>query len=847
MTAIGAVVAGTMGLAAIPVASAAPKARASDSGNAGTCVLGNGSGSIKHVIYLQFDNVHLRRDNPNVPSDLEQMPHLLNFLKGNGTVLNKQYTVLISHTAAGMTSSLTGLYPDRMGLTVSNSYDYYNSAGVPSFTSGFKYWTAPVAAGVDNHPNMVNGDSGQPKNTPAPWVTYTRAGCDVGDVSMANTVLENANAAKFAAGPTDLTAPAPAQSTVLSVFSTRGFTVGEQVTLDQDANQETATIASVDFQNRKLNLAAPLQHDHAAGVQVWAPPVTPDPTGDLTNAFGAGTAPWQEGVDSQQAPFGSARANKSTTDFVGIAVHCAQTSSSVCANNSDAFPDKLPDEPHGYNGYQALFGAKFVDPSITNGSPAVNDINGQPITDSFGQPGFPGFDAMPASTTLGYIAQMQEAGIPVTYGYISDTHDDHTGQCDGGGGAFGPGEGVPAGSQPGCLGYEAQLKSYDDAFGKFFDRLQRDGITQRNTLFVVTSDENDNFAGQQAQACDGVTTPCQYAHGQFDLTNGGQSVSSWTGPSTWPPTAAGGLPLVGEVGYNINYLLGKTLTNKTPFDISFDSAPSFYIDGQPQAVDGSGNVLSPPNQTLRDFEHAAANLQAFNPYVNSNGLSPVARYLVDGPTLKALHMINADPQRTMSFTMFSEPSYFFETFSPCTRPSQGCVNSGFAWIHGDYANQIGQTWLGVVGPGVRDGGVDNHTWTDHTDIVPTVNALLGLHADYTPDGRVITEILRQQDGQGEDAWPGQSSQLLGAVYKQLDAPYGAFNHELVVASTNGIKADDATYISTERAIQSLTTARDALVAQIRDVLNGGGHDQGDNEQLIRRGFELFGRAAALAR
>jgi hypothetical protein len=29
---------------------------------------------IKHVIYIQFDNVHFTRDNPNVPSDLEQVP-----------------------------------------------------------------------------------------------------------------------------------------------------------------------------------------------------------------------------------------------------------------------------------------------------------------------------------------------------------------------------------------------------------------------------------------------------------------------------------------------------------------------------------------------------------------------------------------------------------------------------------------------------------------------------------------------------------------------------------------------------------------------------------------------------
>ncbi len=39
------------------------------------------SGSVKHVIYLVFDNTHFNRDRPNVASDLEQMPHLLNFLK----------------------------------------------------------------------------------------------------------------------------------------------------------------------------------------------------------------------------------------------------------------------------------------------------------------------------------------------------------------------------------------------------------------------------------------------------------------------------------------------------------------------------------------------------------------------------------------------------------------------------------------------------------------------------------------------------------------------------------------------------------------------------------------------
>ncbi len=36
-----------------------------------------------------------------------------------------------------------------------------------------------------------------------------------------------------------------------------------------------------------------------------------------------------------------------------------------------------------------------------------------------------------AENTLGEVAQMQEAGIPVTFGYISDAHDFHgvSGRC----------------------------------------------------------------------------------------------------------------------------------------------------------------------------------------------------------------------------------------------------------------------------------------------------------------------------------------------------------------------------------------------------------------------------------
>src|SRR5438093_791900 len=147
-----------------------------------TCSLGQ-DGKIKHVIYIQFDNTHFRRDNPNVPSDLEQMPHLLNFLKGNGTFLTNDHTVLISHTATGILTSLTGVYPDRMGQPVSNSFRYFKPDGNTNSGVSFAYWTAPLftppspsnTPPFDTTPEMINE---QGKIAPAPWVPYTRAGCD---------------------------------------------------------------------------------------------------------------------------------------------------------------------------------------------------------------------------------------------------------------------------------------------------------------------------------------------------------------------------------------------------------------------------------------------------------------------------------------------------------------------------------------------------------------------------------------------------------------------------------------------------------------------------------------------
>jgi hypothetical protein len=82
------------------------------------CQLGSPGGQIKRVVNIVFDNVHLRRDNPDVPSDLEQMPSLLNFIQSNGVISGNHHTPLISHTATDILTAQTGVYGDRMGIPV---------------------------------------------------------------------------------------------------------------------------------------------------------------------------------------------------------------------------------------------------------------------------------------------------------------------------------------------------------------------------------------------------------------------------------------------------------------------------------------------------------------------------------------------------------------------------------------------------------------------------------------------------------------------------------------------------------------------------------------------------------
>ena len=218
-------------------------------------------------------------------------------------------------------------------------------------------------------------------------------------------------------------------------------------------------------------------------------------------------------------------------------------------------------------------------------------------------------------------------------------------------------------------------------------------------------------------------------------------------------------------------------------------------------------------------------------------------------------MVNSDPKRTPSFTLFGDDDFFFQIGNVCKGPAPDpgvpeCVNPGFAWNHGDDQDEIGNTWFGMVGPGVDRHGIDSKTWSDHVDLRPTINALLGLQDNYTDDGRVVTQVL--DDRAVPKGLDDNSVAKLGASYKQINAPFGQFADDTLVASTAALKTSDAQkYESIETAIANLTLTRNVLAGEIRQALNDASSGNGriDDDQArawIKRAQNLLDQAHALA-
>jgi hypothetical protein len=280
--------------------------------------------------------------------------------------------------------------------------------------------------------------------------------------------------------------------------------------------------------------------------------------------------------------------------------------------------------------------------------------------------------------------------------------------------------------------------------------------------------------------------------------------------------------------------------------------------GGPTAVAGCGHLPRRAAGTGRGrtrrcaLERTTAGLTGDN--LASGQTQRLTRYLADPVEMKILHMVTGDPKRTPSLVTFGNDNFWL------TSGSAGCGKSCFtqpkggdAWNHGTTSAQINTTWLGMVGPGVAQLGIDNAVWSDHSDTQPTMMALLGLGEHYLPDGRVLGEIFDPSAlPPGMRAHRGTVLRM-GKTFTQLEAPVGAFGMDTLRASTRALASvspGDATYTWIENALQRLGAERDAVGERMRTLLLGaafGGRplNVAAARALIRAGNRLLGQAAVL--
>ena len=346
MVAIGAVVAAVVIPPSASAARSAAPAAPALAAAAGSCHLGNG---VQHVINITFDNVHFFRDNPNVPSDLEQMPTLLHFLESNGTVLSNMHTPLIAHTAEDSLAIYSGLYGDRHGQPVSNTYKTYKPDGTTEADASFAYWTSPV----------ISARERRPPTTPR------RRWCTRPTVPAKNTAPD-ADGAR-AVGRVQQGRAARSAPSRPRTWCSR--TAGDIPTVfgttppPRHVREPTSRVhrRGHPLRRRRRHLRA-----RANGAVADMPP-----------------AGQQAGLDDLQG-------------------RCSVTSTS-----RRSWPRTRTRPPR-------------------TGSPdnAGNlvDLDNREIADFRGNVGFPGFSPT-ASQSLAELAAMQEAGVPVTYGYIADIHE----------------------------------------------------------------------------------------------------------------------------------------------------------------------------------------------------------------------------------------------------------------------------------------------------------------------------------------------------------------------------------------------------------------------------------------
>ena len=342
--------------------------------------------------------------------------------------------------------------------------------------------------------------------------------------------------------------------------------------------------------------------------------------------------------------------------------------------------------PGSYTGYKALFGAKYVEPG-DHRRPAgcVKATDGTNITDPARQLRLPrlrrGARQEHARLRRADAGERRPGDVRVHLGRARQPRARTRRR--------GPGE----------ADYQQQLAAYDQAFATFFQRLQHTASTRQHAV---------RRHGRRGR-------PLRRRHRHARPAEPGRARLQPHRPCSTPTACPSNQ--IGEVNVNINSALPAGRADvRHPLRRRPD-----VLRQRPAGADEPGGAQARAGRRSR---HAARPVQGRGADV------PIAVRLADTVEEKALHMVNTDPKRTPTFTMFGERRLLLpdgerlqgrvadpESPSASTRRSPGTTAT---------PGRDRQHVVGMVGPGVAQRGVDSTTWTDHVDLRPTINALLGL-------------------------------------------------------------------------------------------------------------------------
>jgi hypothetical protein len=222
---------------------------------------------------------------------------------------------------------------------------------------------------------------------------------------------------------------------------------------------------------------------------------------------------------------------------------------------------------------------------------------------------------------------------------------------------------------------------------------------------------------------------------------------------------------------------------------------------------------------------------------------PGWEYIGDEVALSGLHISSLDdPGRNPSFVLYGNGDSFYSG-----RPGSKeiSLDAGFLWNHGTVAPDINATWLALAGPGVQ-AGLTLDTWIDHTDVMPTIDLLLGF-APQPTDGRAVFEALSDSALPASAVAERQRLELLAEAFKQLNAPVGSFGLDILRQSTQAaLAATTPQGRQLDAALSQEIAERDSLAGQMQAALTaalaGGALDDQAADSLIGQGQALLARA-----